>query len=114
MYQCSWRILGSKESGIKEKKIKLLGVPDLGVSFKPFTPLPFLLAKEEKLKKNDLFWPAWSMAPFALEGRETLICSSKKINPPKLLGEKFPDTFSQLLLEESGVLWGAARIFASG
>ena len=34
------------------------------------------------------------MAPFALEESETQL---KKTKTPKLLGEKFPDTFSQFL-----------------
>jgi len=51
------------------------------------------------------------MAPFALEESVTLHLQAKKTKSPELLGEKFPNTFSQLLLEESRVLWGAARIF---
>lgn len=94
----------------RRKKIELLGVANFDISFKLLASLPFLLSKEES-SKNYLFWPAWSTAPFAPEESETLHPQLKKTKTPKLLGEKFHDTFSQLLLEESRVLWGVARTF---
>lgn len=89
---------GVKREWGKREEVELLGVANFGISFKLLASLPFLLSKEENSKKKMyLFWPAWGTTPFALEESESLHPQLQKPKTRKLLGEKFPDTFSQFL-----------------
>lgn len=71
---------GVKREWDERKEIELLGVANFDISFKPLASLPFLLSKEE-YSKNYLLWPAWSVAPFAIEERKTSSAGQKKQNP---------------------------------